>query len=265
MSDPSTTETEARLVVVGPARAAVFESIKMLELILDVRVGAFEQLALRDEYFDDAAGSLVKLDCALRLREATKNGEPQTLLTFKGPAQTTGESCVERMELEEPWSPEFLNTVLDELSSRGVEFDRGAAGAEPRKTLLAIGLQSIQVRENKRQTANLGLERSPLAELCLDSVSYTAGEYTIDHREVEIEARGQTSAQELLTLAGDFEERFPGELLPWPWSKTAVGRGLERMERRDELAPLLSGRELTADGYKRLGVYLKLGAFMQAE
>ncbi len=263
MSEPSSTETEARLVVIGSARGAVFESIKQLKLVLDVRIGDFKQLGLRDEYFDDAQGSLVQQDCALRLREVTEGASKRTLLTFKGPAQITGENCVERMELEAPWSLEFLGKVREHLKARDIHWEGAAIGADPLQVLGALGLRSIQVRENQRQTANMGLDGNPLAELCLDAVSYTAGEFVIEHREVEIEAHGATSAQELLTLAVDFEERFPGELLPWPWSKTAVGRGLERMERRAELAAHLKGRELDADGYKRLGVYLKLGAFMQ--
>lgn len=255
------TEIEARLAVVGPERSALFEQVKALQLILDVRIGPFALVQLRDEYFDDGANSLLQQGCSLRLREATDEHGTRTLLTFKGPGENNGTHCVQRTELEQPWSTAFAEEVLDILRERGIELAGTLGDGTAKEALAGLGLNSIQVRENRRQYALLGLPSRPIAELTLDLVTYRAGKITVAHREIEIEARGKTSPEELLTLADDFEDRFPGCLMPWPWSKTAVGRGLERLHARDELAQLLpdGAHELDEAGYRRLAVYLKLG------
>ena len=262
MTVPAPTEIEACLVALGPDPDALYESIKALDLVLDVRVGDFLSLELRDEYYDDEEGSLLGQQCALRLREVTDEQGQRTLLTFKGPAESHGDSCAERIELEQSWSVEFMGEVLEHMRSRDLPFPSECPQGDAQSVLAALGLRSIQVRENHRQLAVLGLPSQPIAELCLDRVTYKVADHQIDHYEIELEARGATSAQELLTLAADFEERYPRQLRAWPWAKTSTGRNLERMETRGELLQHLEGNRLSADGYTRLGVYLKLGAFL---
>lgn len=262
MTKSNSIETEACLAVVGPDRATLYGEIKELKLILDVQVGAFATVKLRDEYFDDGESSLLNQQCGLRLREATDEEGARTLLTFKGPSESGETHCSQRLELEQPWSPEFMGEVLKHMRSMELPFPEECPEGEPREVLAALGLSSIQVRDNLRQFALLGLPSQPIAELCLDQVTYTVGDHTVEHFEIELEARGNTTPEELLTIAGDLEERFPHRMRPWPWGKTATGRSLGRMDARDELSPHLEGTLLDGDGYTRLGVYSKLGAFI---
>jgi hypothetical protein len=262
MTHSAATEVEACLAVIGPDRSALFEQIQELKLILDVHIGEFTSVKLRDEYYDDEAGSLLEQQCGLRLREATDAAGTRTLLTFKGPVENQETDCIERLELEQPWSSEFMGEVLGHMRSRDLPFPEAVAEAGPAESMAALGLRSIQVRENSRQFALLGLPDQPIAELCLDRVTYQVGEHTIEHFELELEARGSTTAEELLTITADLEERFPGRLRSWPWPKTSTGASLGRMESREELSQHLEGSELNTDGYTRLGVYLKLEAFI---
>jgi len=248
-------EREARLVVVGESRSALFEELAASRTLADLSLGPFEERRLADEYYDLPGGVLAARDCALRLRSQVTGDASDLRLTLKGPAAERTASAVAREELEEPWSPAFFARVRERLSELGVALPAGS-GEDPRGRLVSCGLASVQRRETTRLASELSGTAGPVAELVLDRVEYGAGGLTVLHREVEIEALGGLGVEELEGLAARLSAEHPGRLRPWPWSKTRLGRALEELQAAGELGLLSSTGELEDGAYDRVGARL---------
>ncbi len=248
-------EREARLVVVGEGRGALFEELAAARTLAGLTVGPFEERRLADEYFDLPDGVLAARDCALRLRSQVTGDASDLRLTLKGPASERTASAVAREELEESWSPAFFERVRERLCELGVALPAGS-GDDPRECLLGCGLASVQRRVTTRRASELSSPTGPVAELVLDRVEYGAGGLTVLHREVEIEALGGLGVEELEGLATRLSAEHPGRLRPWPWSKTRLGRALEELQAAGELGPLSQAGELEDGAYDRVGARL---------
>lgn len=257
MQDPAHIEIEARLVVMGPSRENLFRAVRALPTLAGLRVGEFGLRELRDEYFDLPNEPLKQRDCALRLRTQRLQSQEIQLLTFKGPDRSEGGHCKQRLEVEGPWSAPILERVLEEVQDLGLGPFQAVPGTQaPADVLRFLGFQSIQVRRTLRDAAPLLSEARTVAELTLDHVRYQVAGQQVDHREIEVEAQGETRAEDVLAITGALQEQFPRDLLPWAWSKTALGRGLEVLAERGALAPGLEGSQLAGGFYAQLAEVL---------
>ena len=255
-------EIEACLAAVGDSRAALFESLQREERLGGLWRGELTRLLLADRYFDLADGQLARARAAVRLRRVDSDAGPaECLITLKGPALDRGVSSVRRFELESQWSPDALEAVFAGLDGLGIRLESPhvapADRTDPERALAAAGFVAIQSRRTTRLAAELREGSTRVADLVFDEVRYTIGRRTIVHREIEIEARGESGAERVEAIAAELAARHPGDLRPWPWSKVALGRALEELEERGELDALLAGDELSPEGY--LAVEARLG------
>ncbi len=254
-------EIEACLAFVGAERPELFEALAVTRDFAGLRVGPATCSELRDAYFDTPGHDLARADMALRWRRRARGGDLEQLLTWKGPASQVGASGVTRAELEGPASSELLQALLEQARQSGaaLAFVPRSDGEDPERWLTEAGLVCVQERETSRTSAPLfdaaGNER---CELALDLVRYHAGDVSVSHRELELEARGGTGFAEVEALAAQLVAAHPGELRSWPWSKTALGAALEALASSGELGALVDGDELTPRGYELVAA--RLGA-----
>jgi len=252
MSGPAPLEIEARRILIGSDRGADLDALSELGEVAGLRCGGFELRRQHDRYFDLPEGALVARDCALRLRQV----DDALLVTFKGPSRKAGEGVVARVEVEVPWSPSALDAVRPHLAALGVELEGSARSTDAEQAFAELGLRCVQERRTDRRATALERGATPVAELVLDEVVYVAGERRVLHREVEVEALGDTGAEEVLRIARALEARSPGSLRAWPWSKTAVGVALDALAAAGELEGDLVGDELTVAAYDRVDAWL---------
>ena len=271
MSEPGTNhEVEAKLIVLGPERAALLERCATGP---GLTAGAPELRLqeLHDRYFDLAGDPLRARDSGLRLREV----DGATRLTFKGPADVRDLGLVDRLELEGEWSQRALTRVLDHLATVGVHLPPATPCDAPLTTLERLGFRLVQERRTRRRSTELSASApeggEPYAfELALDEVHYGVGDHTVLHREIEVEARTPASATALplvlhnllayltgLSLEQAIAEPFAHALHPWTWSKTALGAELERLDAERRLTGLVTGSELSDEGYAEVDARLR--------
>lgn len=251
-------EREAKLALVGEGREELFAALLTRDELVGCATTGFRRLLLADEYYDLPGEPLVARNSALRLRSCDEEGALSTHLTFKGPSGVRAGSVVERVELEAEWSGAFLARILAHIRSIGVEIGESAEiqAADPRSSLAALGLSSIQARRTDRRATNLLRAGQVVAELVLDRVDYGLGDAAVVHREIEIEARGETTLAELEELGALLIAAHPGQLQAWPWSKTTLGRVLEELAAAGSLEPLLEDGSLSPRGYERIAELL---------
>jgi inorganic triphosphatase YgiF len=209
-----------------------------------------------DEYFDTPDARLGARHIALRVRYL--DGAPR--LTLKGPTERRAGPASRRLEIERPWSIVAAGQALRSLASLEVPLARCTASRawrNPSDFAKDLGLARVQHREALRRPrdvrAKSGGTPRPLAEMALDTVTYSIGRRKVRLFEVEIEAKrreGIRAADRVteLLLAGRRRS-----LNAWRHSKLATGLALESMEREGNLAGLLaSGGWLTPKGIKAL-------------
>jgi len=251
MSRQENVEIEACLAVVGDARAAVFERVIAASNSAGLQLGAWERRELHDRYFDLEGGLLAQASSALRWRTCTSRASSRDFLTLKGPAQGSDPLQIVRAEYEAEWSDAGLRSIiahLPELGCDAIAIPPGSSAA-PERALQALGFQLIQARTTTRLLAASSDDEGPAVELALDHVLYDLPGRQIQHRELEVEALRGGVGHRVTTVAQHFLARFPDDLRPWRWSKTALARALEVLHERGELADVLDGEELTRAGY----------------
>ncbi len=252
MNSGGAVELEATLLVLAPDRQLFFTELLERDGFAGLKSSGFVRLELFDRYFDLAQPELAKLDCAIRVREVREETARRVLLTFKGPAVHVSELGVQRLELEGEPTHELLVQVLEQLAEQGIRLAPEllpAPGASVDRALGELGFKQVQERSTTRLATQLVQGDRARAELVLDQVLYQAGGRSIDHHEIEIEAKGGEGAEEVRRIAQSLLEEFGPSLRPWPWSKTALGCALEELELEGRLGGILEGRELDSEGY----------------
>lgn len=146
-------------------------------------LGAAETVEQHDRYYDDAARTLNGYGLALRKRKV--NG--RTLATLKRPGSVSG-ALHERDEIEVPFSgDDWPSAVFRPLSTL----------VDPADLRSQIDLTTV------RTNFRIARGGHDLATLSFDTVSaeYPGGEQTVHFTEAEIEALGETNADELQKIA----------------------------------------------------------------
>jgi inorganic triphosphatase YgiF len=218
-----------------------------------VRLGALREMGaargtllpaadLEDLVFEDRGGRLRAGRCTLRLRR----WGAERWVTVKGPSRSVPGGAVSRQEFEIEATPAGLAAALRELEAWGgpvappmARFAAGApdAGASPspEALLLGLGYSVVHRRRTVRARSRWELGGQALAELDLDTVEFAVGAHTVRHREVELELLPGGDPEAFRALADALGRSEQAALEPWPFSKTALGRLLERWEQRGEL------------------------------
>jgi inorganic triphosphatase YgiF len=208
-----------------------------------------------DEYVDTADERLGSRHVALRVRRL--DGSPR--LTLKGPTRRRSGAASTRFEIERPWSTRAAQQALRGLVDLGVPLARRTASRawrSPEDFTRALGLEPRQRRETTRQPRDVYRKEAstgrPLAELALDTVTYSIGRRKVRVFEVEVEAKRRDGVEAADRVTQRLLESWAG-LRPWRHSKLATGLALEALEGQGKLADLVAtGGFLTPRGIEAL-------------
>ena len=114
----------------------------------------------------------------------------------------------------------------------------------------------VQHRETLRKPRDVRRKSGatyPLAEMALDTVTYSIGRRKVRLFEVEIEAKRREGIEVADRVTEVLRAGRRQSLKPWRHSKLATGLALESLEREGKLADLLaSGGRLTPNGVRAL-------------
>jgi len=250
-ADHAPTEIEATLRIRNTTAEALTEELagwgRLGDLILEIR----SPLRITDCYLDRPDGSLRRAGFAFRRREVEDGSSVRHQLTLKGLARLERGLGIERFELERDESRQARDEIRRFLIRYGVELagDPTTGGSD-------LGLQPIQERSTRRERL-WGLRGDvPRVEVCLDRVRFGVADSVVVHEELEIEALAGGDAGTVDIAGRELLRRLPDQLVPWPYTKLEIGRGLERMAAANRLPSLTPERRLDADGYRRLGQLL---------
>lgn len=245
---PGPREVEAALLVWSEHAEELLRRIAGLSELGPYPLRGDSTERIRDIYFDTPEGELGLQRIALRARMI----DGEQLLTLKADSHREGSSA-DRLEIEALWSWSTLSAAWEELRGRGLLLSAPSPPllhrevSEPRAELAQLRLHPVQERETTRETRSVidPADGTDLAELDLDSVEYVFGDGRARLHEVEIEAR-KTGA-DLDAIVNALRGRF-SELVPWPYSKLATGKAIERGLAEGVLRPDSEGR-LPLAGY----------------
>lgn len=237
-------EREAALIVVAADPGRTLRRLAALRRLDGFELRARDPERIRDTYLDTPDGRLGARHIALRTRE-TGHG---TFVTLKsGEGERGGVHA--RSELELPLTVGNAARVLRELTRLGVRAPLPSArDIASRRWNEAEGLAPSQVRSTRRlRRAIARLEPGPprvVAELAVDRVTYEFGRRRVTMDEVEVEAKGRGTADDVRDFLRVLRARFGRELRPWPWSKLATGKALEARHQHGRLTPLVTRAHL---------------------
>lgn len=220
------------MIAVGHRAAGVLRQIARLRRVGNYCLAPRPAQRIGDHYLDTPTGALAAKRLALRIRDIAH----QQWLTLKGPAHVTAYHAIERLEIETPWSAAALQALVDELASFGVRL-RGArstlCGDGALEVAASLGLAPIHQHITHRRLRDISLHQKDahavVAELALDTVLYRSDGAHYRHYEVEIEAKGEHSAQALQAIAQALMARYPAELRIWYHSKLATALALRAL------------------------------------
>ena len=223
-------EVEAALIVYADAPQAIEQCLADLQTLAEFSLLPRATETIEDIYFDTTDCSLQARLIALRVRRL----DGTTLVTMKADSHRTvaGE---DRLEIESPWSPSALHTVVSELRSRGVGVpdSPGELGsADPAAVMASLGLEQVQTRATTRTPRDVvarGAETEPLAELAIDAVTYRFREGRVRLLEVEVEAKGGGDASTVERITARLRDEFPAQLRPWPYGKLPTGQAIQEL------------------------------------
>jgi len=235
-----TIEVESKLVVVGSEGGGLLDELGGVRDLGGYALTPREPVRIRDRYLDRADGFLRAARVALRVRESRgKDGKADVRVTMKGMVTSPGDDgghALGRVEVEHAWSREGFAAILDVLPDdpTGERVDALAAyrDDDPLATWRAMGIHVIQDRETVRDRRDVRATPSgdPVAELCLDTVTFRFGEHAVIHREVEVEALDADDPahrRAVEAVTGALLDRHPSRLRSWRPSKLETGAALE--------------------------------------
>jgi hypothetical protein len=256
-----TEEVEIKLAAVGPRPRSTFAKLRRLRELGPFRLAPIEKRLIEDRYYDVERRELSARGLALRLRRIAG----RDLVTLKFPGRWIEDGLTKRGEMELPWSEASWNTVRDRIAARGVLlgrvppklFEDASAAFE------SLGLTIIQRRDTLRESFSIQdstqmTDDEPRNVLCLDETAHYRDGLTARRFEVEVETQpvSEELAREFARLLRDM---FPEELIPWPYGKLATGMALDALLALGCAGTLVSGEEVTVEGYRRLRERLELG------
>lgn len=228
----NTIEHEATLVIASERPDAIAREVAATERLAGYQLNERRQLNIHDYYWDFPDGRLGANHIALRLRIF---GE-ETLITLKGPSQNTGFGGQRRPEIEKPWSKSAFMEFLDLLQAEGLALPVAAKEMEtggPESNMRDVGFMVVQDRRTLRLSRDVvrqsDIDHTVMAELAVDTTTFSIDGVSLVHHEIEIEAKAQGGENVTEALARVLLKRYPEDLRSWAHSKLATGKALSRL------------------------------------
>jgi len=197
------------------------------------RIGRFvftprPEKAIRDVYLELPGGELRSRGCGLRLRSV----DGEQLITLKGRAARVAGGGLRRDETELEWSREGMGEIVDHLAELGVLLDLPDPAREwedPETIVSRMGFVADQIRSTVRRPRDVSPDRAAsliVAELVIDSVVYFLQAGDVRHHEIEVEAKGTGTVEDIQEVSNTLLGYLPGSLREWHFGKRATGRAV---------------------------------------
>ncbi len=247
-------EVEAAFVITAPDALMLAGDVAALTAVPGYALIAGPAQGIRDIHVDTADRALAARLVAVRVR--TIDGVDW--LTLKGPPRPTAWGAQERVEFEEPWSPDALLDVVGLLRQADVrlraEPPTRPGPTTPESVLGTLGLVPIQRRETyrrPRRVVPLGDPRGAApAEMDVDVVTYWFHRRDVRLCAVEVEVRCPDGHAASAAVTRYLLERYEPLIRPWPYGKLATGMVIEDLLARGALDQVLADdRMLRASGF----------------
>lgn len=252
----SKTEKEITLVICSERAQSIGDEIAQFTEIQGYSLHVVGQLLITDSYLDTHNGLLKSAKWALRLREI----DGSKLITLKGPPSIDCSGLVERLEIEDAWSPDAFHRIMKEIrfATRDLSLDKAMLELpDPMIALDAVGFHIVQTRKTSRRVINIlePCNNRPTAEMAVDAVEYRFDSVTVRHYETELESKSEAGVEAVRKVAYFLQSRFGNELRLWPHSKLETGRALESLLNNKSFN--IAGSNLSHAGYDAIDAMLK--------
>ncbi|HYM80850.1 MAG TPA: CYTH domain-containing protein [Candidatus Limnocylindria bacterium] len=257
-------EIESALIVWASSPAAFARKIAAMRELGDFVLVPRPTQRIEDDYLDTADGRLGSRRIALRVRHV--DGAARIAVKAPPPKGRAGPN--ERLEIDRPWSPAAAGRILRTLTELGTPLARrtgSRAWRGPDDFVAALNLVSVQRRATRREPRDVLVRgersRTPLAELAIDTVTYSIGKQRVRLCEIEVEAKREEGVTTVRALPVLLLEHWQDELRVWRHSKLSTGKALQALDREGKLAAMLApGGWLKPGAREKLERRLEKGA-----
>lgn len=166
--------------------------------------------------------------------------------------------------MELPWSYDSAHLVAKNLRLRTPAVSISQfQGIPVSRTLAAMGLEVIQKRQTRRDARNIirrGMSPpSILAELAIDTVTYTFKKTKIVLYEVEIEAKAPGGLSAVREIANELLSRHRPYLQQWSHGKFVTGLAIMKLLKSKRFRPYVVGPELKPGAFPIIERTIKSG------
>ena len=215
---------------------------------------------IHDTYYDTGENSLRKRKITLRTRRLAGT----LLISSKSDIRKVSGNIIRRREIEVPWSYDSVRLLAKNLRLRTPavsisEFQRIPAS----RTLAAMGLEAIQERQTRRESRNIfrrGMSStSILAELAIDTVTYTFKKIKVGLHEVEIEAKAPGGLPIIRKIAIELISRHRPYLQQWSHGKFVTGLAIMKLLKTKRFRTHLVDGELKPGAFQLIERMIKSG------
>jgi hypothetical protein len=227
----SQVEIETTLAVCSESPERVVREIANLTEVGRCLLTPGPDVAIRDVYLDLPDRSLRSHGFGLRLRLV----DGDQLITLKGRAQDVSGGGLRREEIELAWSPEAMEIVVGRLAESGLTLTRPGSTNEwhePYSIVSLMGLVADHTRSTVRRPREVSTCDEPptvFAELVIDSVVFFLECGPVRHHEIEVEAKGAGTVENIQEVSNTLLAGWPDSLREWHFGKRSTGRAVDSL------------------------------------
>ncbi len=215
-----------------------------------------------DTYFDTKDEILKNHESALRIRKIEKQDSIITLKILKN----TTKNYSERIELEDTYSKERLNHIIDKINSH-LSLNIGNTSlkdddTDPKLNLINLGFKIIQNRRTNRKIVNAICKNSSQIEyeFVFDTTTYIFDNHNSSITSIELEIELKFSKD--ITVLDNFVRKLKmnPSLKFWPYNKLLTGKVIEILLNNHELKENKDYDDrkiLTLSGLEKIEFYIK--------
>jgi inorganic triphosphatase YgiF len=258
-SSSSAFESEIPLIIKEDARH-VRKDLENIHHLLDYDLEPKPSRIIHDTYYDTTENSLRQRKITLRTRRVGRT----LLISSKSDIRRISGNIVRRRERELPWAYDSVRLVAKNLklntpTMSSPRFQRVPAS----RTLEAMGLRVIQERRTQRVARDIVRRgTSPtltLAELAIDSVTYTFDRISVGFSEIEIEAKAAGGLSTVREVANELLSKYQHFLRPWSHGKFATGLAIRKLLKTKKLQQYLANGELNPSAFQLIDRTIRSG------
>ncbi len=248
----SYTEIETTLAICSESPDLVVKDVAEQARVDRFLLSPRPDLAIRDVYLELPDRGLRSHGFGLRLRDVNED----RLVTLKGRPEELAGGGLRREEIELAWSREAMDVVLARLSNLGLKLtppDSAFDWSDPHAIVSRMDFVVDQMRTTTRRPRDVSSDGDPdktLAELVIDSVDFHLEAGTVRHHEIEVEAMGGGTIDDIQAVSSALMKRWPDALRAWHFGKRATGRAVGSiLEGRGPSGMVSSSGELLPSAY----------------